>query len=77
MEIRHFVSFGTDPTVTLGRQGDLATNTHIGFTPNGSSESASDSCKNVPKSKIVNKKHVSVVSATTDSWKNTMVFNMR
>ena len=77
MEIRHFASFGTDPTVTLGRQGDLATNTHIVFAPNGGSKSACAPCKNVPKSKIVNKKHVSVVSATTDLWKNAMVFNMR
>ena len=77
MEIRHFASFGTDPTVTLGRQGDLATNTHIVFAPNGGSKSACAPCKNVPKSKIVIKKHVSVVSATTDLWKNAMVFNMR
>ena len=77
MEIRHFESFGTDPTVTLGRQGDLATNTHIVFAPNGGSKNACAPCKNVPKSKIVIKKHVSVVSATTDLWKNAMVFNMR
>ena len=77
MEIRDFANFGTDPTVTLGRQGDLATNTHIVFAATGGSKSACAPCKNVPKSKIVNKKHVSVVSATTESWKNTMVFNMR
>ena len=77
MEIRHFANFGTDPTVTLGRQGDLATNTHIVFAPNGGSKSACAPCKSVPKSKIVIKKHVSVVSATTDLWKNAMVFNMR
>ena len=76
MEIQHFASFGADPTVTLGLQGDLATNTHIVFAPNGSSENMSALCKNIPKSKIVIKKHVSVFSATTDSWKNTMIFNM-
>ena len=77
MEIRHFANFGTDPTVTLGRQGDLATNTHIVFAPNGGSRSACAPCKKRPESKIVDKKHVSVVSVTTDSCKNTMVFNMR
>ena len=77
MEIRHFANFGTDPTVTLGLQCDLVTNTHILFAPNGSPENMSAPCKNVPKSKIVIKKHVSVVSATTDLWKNAMVFNMR
>ena len=77
MEIQHFANFGTDPTVTLGRQGDLATNTHIVFTPSDGSKSASTPYKNVPKSKIVEKKHLSVVSATTESCKNTMVFNMR
>ena len=73
MEIRHVASFGTDPTVTLGRQGDLATNTHIVLAPHGIPKSACVPCKNVPKSKIVAKKHVSVVSAMTDLWKNAMV----
>ena len=77
MQFCDFASFGADPTVTLGLQGDLETNTHIAFALNGSSENMSTPCKNVPKSKIVNKRHVRVVSATTDSWKNTMVFNMR
>ena len=77
MEIQHFANFGTDPIATLGRQRDLATNTHIVFAPNGGPKSACAPCKNVPKSKIVIKKHVSVVSATTDLWKNAMVFNMR
>ena len=77
MEIRYFANFGADPAVTLGLQGNLATNTHIVFAPNGGSKKAGAPCKNVPKSKIVIKKHVSVVSATTDLWKNAMVFNMR
>ena len=77
MEIQHFADFGTDPTATLRRQRDLATNTHIVFAPRSIPKSVCAPCKNVPKSKIANKKHVSVVSATTDSWKNMMVFNMR
>ena len=76
MQFCDFASFGTDPTVTLGLQGDLATNTHIVSAPNGGSKNACAPCKNVPKSKVVIKKHVSVVSATTDLWKNTMFFNM-
>ena len=62
--------------MTLHDQPDFETNTHMVFAPNGGSKSASVPCKNVPKSKIVNKKHLSVVSVTTDSWKNTMVLNM-
>ena len=77
MEIQHFANFGTDPTVTLGLQCDFESDTHIVFATNGSSKSTSAPCKNAPKSKIVNKKHVSVVSATTDLWKDAMVFNMR
>ena len=77
MKIQHFANFGADPTMTLRLQGDLATNTHIAFAPNGSSENMSAPCKNVLKSKIEIIKHLSVVSATTDLWKNTMVFNMR
>ena len=77
MGFQNFANFGTDPTATLGRQIDLATNTHIVFAPHGIPKSACAPYKNVPKSKNVNKKHVSVVSATTDSWKNTTVFNMR
>ena len=63
--------------MTLHDHPDFETNTHIGFAPNGGSESASAPCKNVPKSKIVNKKHVSVFSVTTDLCKNTMVLNTR
>ena len=55
MEMQYFASFGADPTVTLGLQGDLETNTHIAFAPNGSSENMNAPCKNVPKSKIVKK----------------------
>ena len=62
--------------MNLRVHADLATNTHTPFAPNGFSNNASAPCKNVPKSKIVNKKHVSVVSVTTDSWKNTKVLNM-
>ena len=77
MQFCDFARFGADPIMTLHDQPDFETKTHIGFAPNGGSKSACAPCKNVPKSKIVNKKHVSVGSATTDSWKNTMVFNMR
>ena len=62
---------------TLHDQPDLETNTHTVFAPDGGSKSGGAPCKIVPKSKIVNKMHVSVVSVTTDSCKNTMIFNMQ
>ena len=68
-------NFGADTTMTLHDQPDFETNTHIAFAPNGGSKSAGAPCKIVPKSKIVNKKHMSVVFVTTDSCKNTIEFN--
>ena len=76
MEIQHFANFGAEPTVTLGLQGDLATNTHVVFAPRSIPKSACAPCKNVPKSKNAIKKHVIVVSATADLWKNTMVLTL-
>ena len=76
MQFCDFASFGADPTMNLRVQADFETNTHTPFAPNSGSKSAGAPCKNVPKSKIVNKKPVSVVFVTTDSCKNKMKFNM-
>ena len=46
--------------MTLGGQVDFETNTNIVFAPNGCSKSVGAPCNKVPKSNIVNGKHVSV-----------------